>query len=168
MKITKIDNEDYNVFIEENGVEFPIYYAHERVLAYIEVYIKKHAAVIAAGLDFWRLEDNRDSFSLGYETILRKVDITGKYPVDSIESLNVRVKEEYDFWIANGIEPQRQVFKIPLLSKRGIMEKYQIPTEVSDYDFYVFKLFDAVRSYQASQREERDSGNRYESDRRNL
>lgn len=168
MKITKIDNEDYNVFIEENGVEFPIYYANEYVLNFIRDYIEKHTAVIAAGLDFWRLEDNRDSFSLGYETILRKVDFTGKYPVNSIESLKIRVKEKYDFWIANGIEPQRQKFKIPLFSKRGIMEKYQIPPEVAEYDFYVFKLMDQVCEYKASQREKRDSGNRYDSDRRNL
>lgn len=169
MKVTKIDNEDYNVFIEENGVEFPIYYGNERCLSFVKEYIEKHSAIIAAGLPFWHNHNSREYFLLRYESVVEKLDLTGKYPVNSIESLKNRVQEEYEKWVSVGIEPQRQTFKIPIFPKRGIMEKYQIPPEVADkYDFYVFKLMDRVREYQASQREERDSGNRYDSDRRNL
>ena len=159
MKIVGVDLEDYIVSIEENGVVFPIYFGNEYCFSFIEEYLQKHAAIMAASLPFWRIETSREPFIMGYENIINRLDLTGKYPNDSIESLKNRVKKEYDEWVSLGVEPQKQGFKLPLFGKRSIIEKYKIPSDVVDSDFYIVKLMNRVHEYMASQREARDSRN---------
>ena len=157
MKIVNIDTEDFVVFVEENGVIFPIYYAADVVLSFVEKQIKRNLELISSGIEFWVVYDPRDPFILGYDKLMKKDD--------SIDTLKEGVKEEYESFKSFGILPKKDTFSVPT---KGAIEKYKIPEDKVEMDFYVFRLMNAVRNFISAQREDRETQGRYDNHRRNL